>query len=342
MVKIAVIGAGSWGTALANLLAKKGLSVVLLARREEVAHAIGERHENPFYLPGISLSSRLKATTEAEEILPKAEVIVFAVPSHALRETIRQLKPLLKNPVPLVSTIKGIEEKTQATMSQVLAEELGSSWQAMFTVLSGPSFAEEVAKEFPTAVTLAGYDREITTRIQKLFSCPYFRVYRSTDVIGVELAGALKNIIAIAVGISDGLKLGFNARAALITRGLAEISRLGLRLGANPLTFSGLAGLGDLVLTCTGPLSRNRSVGLRLGKGEKLSQILSDMTQVAEGVRTTASVKELSERLKVEMPITQAVYRVLYQEEDPLKMAQDLLSRELKEEFGELALHLSK
>ncbi len=330
---ILVLGAGSWGTALAHLLAQKGLSVVLIARRQEVSAAINNQHENPYYLPGIRLSSRLKSSTSLEGLLPKAKVLVFAVPSHALREVLRSLKRLLTEPIPVVSTIKGIEEGSLATMSQVVVEELGAPWRPMYTVLSGPSFAKEVVQERPTAVTVAGFEVHITRQIQDLFYVPYFRVYRSTDVLGVELAGALKNIIAIAVGICDGLGLGFNARAALITRGLAEVSRLGAYLGANPLTFSGLAGLGDLVLTCTGPLSRNRTVGLRLGQGESLDKILSDMTQVAEGVRTTASVKKLADKLQVDMPITQAVYRVLYQREDPLHMAEELLSRSLKDEF---------
>ncbi len=332
-MQVAILGAGSWGTVLGQLLAKKGLGVTLWARRREVAEAINKDHENPFYLPGINLDPRLKASTQIEEVLDNAEVLVFAVPSHALRGVLSRLKPKLPRRIPLVSTIKGIEQETLCSMSQVVCEEWGSEWQAMYTVLSGPSFAEEVAQEAPTAVTVAGYDPKIAQKIQELFYAPYFRVYRSTDVLGVELAGALKNVMAIAVGICDGLEFGLNARAALITRGLAEMSRLGMRLGANPLTFSGLAGLGDLVLTCTGPLSRNRTVGLRLGRGESLSEILADMTQVAEGVRTTASIKALADKSKVDMPITQAVYRVLYQGEDPRQMAQELLARGLKDEF---------
>ncbi len=330
---VLILGAGSWGTALGQLLAKKGLSVRLWARREEVAQAINQQHENPFYLPGVSLDPHLKALTQVEEALDQAEVLVLAVPSHALRSVLRKLKPSVFQRMPVVSTIKGLEQETLCPMSQVLCAEWGSAWQAMYTVLSGPSFAEEVAREAPTAVTVAGYDPKVAQQIQELFYAPYFRVYRSADVLGVELAGALKNVMAIAVGICDGLQFGLNARAALITRGLAEMSRLGMRLGANPLTFSGLAGLGDLVLTCTGPLSRNRTVGLRLGQGESLSEILADMTQVAEGVRTTASVKDLAEKLGVDMPITQAVYQVLYQGEDPRQMAQELLSRGLKDEF---------
>ena len=330
-----VIGAGSWGTALAKLLAEKGKRVVLLARRREVAEAINRRRENPFYLPRIRLPENLSAETEGK-CLPEAELIVLAVPSHALRGVLEKFSHLLRKPVPLVSTIKGIEEKTLATMSQVVRETLPPPWHSFYTVLSGPSFAEEVARGLPTAVTVAGFEKEIATQVQETFATDYFRTYRSLDVLGVELAGALKNVVAIAVGISDGLNLGLNARAALITRGLAEITRLGLKLGANPLTFSGLSGLGDLVLTCTGPLSRNRTVGLRLGRGESLAQILAEMTQVAEGVRTAASAKRLAEKYRVELPICEAVFQVLYQGEDPLAMARRLLSRRLKDEFNSI------
>ena len=330
-----VIGAGSWGTALAKLLAEKGKRVVLLARRKEVAEAINHRRENPFYLPRIRLPENISAETEGKCLL-EAELIVLAVPSHALRGVLEKFSPFFKKPVPLVSTIKGIEEKTLATMSQVVRDCLPPSWSQFYTVLSGPSFAEEVARGLPTAVTVAGFEKEIATQVQETFATDYFRTYRSLDVLGVELAGALKNVVAIAVGISDGLNLGLNARAALITRGLAEITRLGLKLGANPLTFSGLSGLGDLVLTCTGPLSRNRTVGLKLGQGKSLTQILAEMTQVAEGVRTAASARRLAEKHQVELPICEAVYRVLYQGEDPLVMARRLLTRRLKDEFNSI------
>ncbi|OAG27552.1 NAD(P)H-dependent glycerol-3-phosphate dehydrogenase [Thermodesulfatator autotrophicus] len=332
-MKVVIIGAGSWGTALGKLLAEKGKDVYLLARRKEVCESINKRHENPFYLPRIKLPNNLKATVEPN-VLRKSELIVLAVPSHALRKTLKSLRDYLpEKPVPLVSTIKGIEEETLATMSQVIKDVLFPEWHSFYTVLSGPSFAEEVARRLPTAVTIAGYEEEITSFVQKTFASQYFRTYRSLDVMGVELAGALKNVIAIAVGISDGLELGLNARAALITRGLAEISRLGVKLGANPLTFSGLAGMGDLVLTCTGSLSRNRTVGLRLGRGEKLKDILAGLTQVAEGVRTTASVRKLAQKVNVETPICEAVYQVLYKKENPYDMVSTLLSRKLKQEF---------
>ena len=328
--KIAVLGAGSWGTALARLLAQKDYQVQLWARRPEVVEAINQRQENPFYLPEVSLPASLKASANLEEVLKAAQMVVLAVPSHALRQVLRLSKGVLPREVPWVSTIKGIEEDSLLTMSQVIAQECPGSPVA---VLSGPSFAEEVVRERPTAVTVASHDRDVAERVQLLFSTSFFRVYLSLDLLGVELAGALKNVIAIAVGISDGLGLGLNARAALITRGLAEIARLGVHLGANPLTFSGLAGLGDLVLTCTGPLSRNRTVGVRLGQGEKLADILADLRQVAEGVRTTSSARSLAQKHGIEMPITEAVYQVLYHQKDPLEMAQSLLSRKLKEEF---------
>ncbi len=330
---VVIIGAGSWATALGKLLAEKGRRVWLFARREDVVEVVNQRHENPFYLPKIKLPRNLSATRKPK-ILKEASLIVFAIPSHSLRNTLQQLKEFLpQSPVPLVSTIKGIEEKSLATMNQVVKEVLPRAWHPYYTVLSGPSFAEEVAQGLPTAVTVAGFEGEITQAVQETFATSYFRTYRSLDVLGVELAGALKNVVAIAAGIADGLNFGLNARAALITRGLAEISRLGLKMGANPLTFSGLAGLGDLVLTCTGPLSRNRTVGLRLGRGEKLEEILKSMTQVAEGVRTASSAIALAQKYQVEMPICEAVYRVLYKSEDPLQMAQKLLTRRLKKEI---------
>lgn len=334
-MKIAVVGAGSWGTALAKVLSEKGHEVFLLARRSEVAEAINHRRENPQYLPGIILPAELQASVEPE-VLRDRELIFWVVPCQSLRGVLKSLRDYLESDTPMISAIKGIEIESGKTPFEVLQEFFPENRALM--VLSGPSFALEVANRLPTAVVLAGEDEELVRSFQEALSLPYFRIYRSLDVRGVELCGALKNIIAIAAGISDGLGLGLNARAALITRGLSEIIRLGVKLGAKSITFSGLAGLGDLVLTCTGNLSRNYTVGFRLGKGEKLSEILQDLHQVAEGLKTALAVKKLSEKHQVEMPISEAVYRILYEEESPAEVLRKLLSRPLKAEFEVLPL----
>ncbi|HFB83754.1 MAG TPA: NAD(P)H-dependent glycerol-3-phosphate dehydrogenase [Thermodesulfatator sp.] len=332
-MKIAVLGAGSWGTALARLLARKGLSVVLWARRDNLAQEIIIRRENPIYLPGIRLPETLKVTAHMDQALSGVEVIVLVVPSHGLRETLRIARDMIpKGLRAVVSATKGIETETLKRMSQVIEEEV-PDLAARVGVLSGPSFATEVAQEVPTAVTVAAHLPEVAGLLQELFHTPFFRVYTTNDVVGVELAGALKNVMAIAAGIAEGLGFGTNTRAALITRGLAEISRLGLALGANPLTFAGLAGLGDLVLTCTGTLSRNRQVGLRLGRGESLEAILASMKMVAEGVRTTKAAYRLAKAQAVELPITEKVYEILYQGKAPAQAVRELLSREPKPEM---------
>jgi len=332
-MKIGVIGAGSWGTALAKILCEKGHQVFLLARRAEIVEAIAHRRENPSYLPGVVLPANLQASLDPE-ILRDRELIFWVVPSQALRETAKSLAPFVNSQAPMISAIKGLEVKTGKGPIEILKEIFPKNRALM--VLSGPSFALEVAQGLPTAVVLAGEDERLVQSFQEALSLPYFRIYRSLDVRGVELCGALKNVIAIAAGIADGLRLGLNARAALITRGLSEIVRLGLRLGAQPLTFSGLAGIGDLVLTCTGKLSRNYTLGFRLGRGEKLPEILQDLHQVAEGLKTALAVKKLSEKHQVEMPISEAVYRILYQGESPMEGLRRLLSRPLKAEFEPL------
>jgi glycerol-3-phosphate dehydrogenase (NAD(P)+) len=328
---LAVIGAGSWGTTLAQLLAEKGLEVRLWVRELEVYEGLSRDRVNHTFLPGVRLSSRLRFTREFPEALPGAGVVLMAVPSHVFREVLRALQPYWPRGAVLVSAAKGIEIDSLLTMEGVAREELGAA--TPYGVLSGPSFAREVAQKQPTAVTVASRRLEVARPLQRLFSAPYFRVYTSHDVTGVELGGALKNIFAIGTGILAGMGLGDNPRAALITRGLAEITRLGARLGANPMTLTGLAGLGDLVLTCTGTQSRNFQVGAKLGQGLSLPAILGEMAMVAEGVKTSRAVYFLARRLGVEMPIVSAVYKILYEDLTPREAIKKLMARELKDEL---------
>ncbi|XCN71803.1 MAG: NAD(P)H-dependent glycerol-3-phosphate dehydrogenase [Candidatus Electrothrix aestuarii] len=332
--KIAVIGAGSWGTALAKLLADKGEQVLLWSHRIEHVDALRRDRENRKYLPGAFLPGTLQPVHTFEE-LPSCQCLVMAVPSHGYREVFSQLIPHLQDGTALVSAVKGIEIGTLQTMCEVMEEELArqNKTGTMFTgVLSGPSFADEVAAGQPTAVTVGFAESNVAKAVQHLFSTSFFRVYTSSDTIGLEISAAMKNVIAIAAGISDGLGYGLNTRAALITRGLAEITRLGLALGADLSTFSGLGGLGDLVLTCTGSLSRNRTVGLKLGEGRTLQQTLDEMTMVAEGVKTTKSCYRLAADVGVEMPILEQTYQILYEDKPCRDAVQDLFGRSLKEE----------
>ncbi|MCK9293827.1 MAG: NAD(P)H-dependent glycerol-3-phosphate dehydrogenase [Desulfobulbaceae bacterium] len=331
---IAVIGAGSWGTALAKLLSDKGHRVHLWAHRPEHADAINQGRENKKYLPGFTVNEKVQASAALEEVISGKKNILMVVPSHVFRAVFQQLVPFLGNDCLIVSATKGIENDSLMTMSQVMADELEKSRRkAEIGVLTGPSFAREVAAGIPTAVTVAARKREVAGRIQDIFFTERFRVYASTDLIGQELGAALKNIVAIAAGISDGLGYGTNTRAALITRGLAEITRLGVKMGANPLTFSGLGGMGDLVLTCTGDLSRNRTVGLKLGQGKKLQTILAEMEMVAEGVKTTRSAWKLARREGVDMPILEQIYKVLYEDKPCQQAVMSLLTRDQKEEM---------
>jgi glycerol-3-phosphate dehydrogenase (NAD(P)+) len=331
---IAVIGAGSWGTALAKLLSDKGHRVHLWAHRPEHVDAINRERENKKYLPGFTLNERVIASSDLREVISGKNFILMVVPSHVYRSVFQQLAPFLGKESIVVSATKGIENDSLMTMSQVMEDELGKSGRkAEIGVLTGPSFAKEVAAGIPTAVTVAAKEKELAARIQDIFFTERFRVYASTDLIGQELGAALKNIVAIAAGISDGLGYGTNTRAALITRGLAEITRLGVKMGANPLTFSGLGGLGDLVLTCTGDLSRNRTVGLKLGQGKKLQTILAEMEMVAEGVRTTRSAWNLARREGVDMPILEQIYKVLYEDKPCQQAVMSLLTRDQKEEM---------
>jgi glycerol-3-phosphate dehydrogenase (NAD(P)+) len=327
----AVIGAGSWGTTLAQLLGDKGVPVRLWVREAQVYGDLCRERQNHTFLPGIRLSSRISFTQDFAAALPGATVAVMAVPSHVFREVLGLVGPHLAPGAVLLSATKGMEIDSLLTMEGVAREELGA--RTPYAVLSGPSFAREVIQKQPTAVTIASRQQEVARRLQRLFSTPYFRVYTGYDVTGVELGGALKNIFAIGTGILEGMGLGDNPRAALITRGVAEMARLGNRLGANPMTLIGLAGLGDLVLTCTGPQSRNFQVGLKLGQGLSLSQILEGMTMVAEGVKTSRAVHLLAQRLGVEMPLVEAVYRILYEDLAPREAVKKLMSRQLKDEL---------
>ena len=332
--RIAVIGAGSWGTALANLLAeKKDLEVHLWAREESVYKDIKERHRNKEFLPGVRLSSALKPSKSFGEVLDAKELVLIAVPSHVFRSVLEGLMPHLRLGLPLMMATKGIENDSLMVMSQVVEAVLGEGFLKNFACLAGPSFAKEVSQKLPTAVTIACERKGHGEKLQRLFSRDFFRVYQSGDVIGTQLGGALKNIIAIAAGVCDGLDFGHNARAALITRGLAEITRLGVKMGSNPHTFAGLAGMGDLVLTCTGDLSRNRTVGFQVGKGKSIDEITQQMKMVAEGVKTSKSAYELAEKENVVMPIVEQVYQILYEGKNPRRAVRELMRRDLKAEL---------
>jgi len=332
--KVAVIGAGSWGTAIAMVLSGKGVPTVLWGHNKEHQAALIKDRENKKYLPGFSFSPALEITSNLQEAVTDSDVICMVVPSHGYRAVFEELQPYLADTVSIVSAVKGIENKTLMTMTQVMEDVLGINRKksTILSVLSGPSFAKEVAQGLPTAVTIGCSEIEDAQNLQNIFGTKLFRVYAARDLIGLEISAALKNIVAIAAGISDGLGYGLNSRAALITRGLAEITRIGVAMGADSATFSGLSGLGDLVLTCTGDLSRNRSVGLKLGKGRKLPQVLEEMQMVAEGVKTTKSVHGLMQKMGVDMPILEQVYKILYKNKDCSTAVTDLLTRELKVE----------
>ena len=332
---IAVIGGGSWGTALANLLGENGYALDLWVYEEEVKSQIIENRENKMFLPGIRLSENITPSNDLLAVVKDKDMIVWVVPSHLTRGMAEQLVGILPPNATVVSATKGIENKTHLTMSGVLKEVFLELTDDQLVVLSGPSFAKEVGRKVLTAVTVASKNSNRALLAQAVFSSPYFRAYTNKDVIGVELGGAVKNVIAIAAGMIDGLGLGLNTRAALITRGLTEIRRLGGCLGANSNTFSGLSGVGDLILTCTGNLSRNHMVGKKIGEGSTLEEILSEMKMVAEGVKTAKSVYNLSRKIGADMPICHAVYHILYDNLSPKIASQQLMSRDLKEEFDD-------
>lgn len=340
--RVAVIGAGAWGTTLAKLLAEKDLSVNLWAHEPEVVDAILTARENTRFLPDVSLPPQVVPTGDLTEAVEDAQLLLFAVPSHVARPVLMRLVPLHLPPVPIVNVTKGIEEGSLKLMSQVIQDVLSPGRDRDITILSGPSFAREVCQGCPTAVLLAGEDQELVRRLQHLFLTPSFRVYAGSDVIGAQVGGALKNVMAIAAGVIDGLALGHNARAALITRGLAEMIRFGVALGADGRTLYGLSGLGDLALTCTGPLSRNHTVGVRLGHGETLEEIQRDTYSVAEGVRTSRAALGLAARLQVEMPIVQEVAAVLFEGKPPDQAVRDLMNRTAKEEVEPVSAPLER
>ena len=331
MTRAAVFGAGSWGTTFAKVLADAGCEVTLHARRPELATAINEKHENADYLEGIRLPDRVRATADPEEALSEAEIVVLAVPSQSLRDNLTAWAPLLPPDATLLSLMKGIELGTTRRMSEVICEVTGAGPDRV-AVLSGPNLAKEIAEEQPAATVIACPDAGRAEQLQAACHTAYFRPYTNPDVVGCELGGAVKNVIALAVGIAEGLGFGDNTRASLITRGLAETARLGLVLGAELTTFAGLAGLGDLVATCSSPLSRNRTFGEKLGRGMSMAEVVESTRQTAEGVKSCRSVHDLARAHGVEVPITEAVVRVCHENADPAKIVREMMSREAKPE----------
>lgn len=335
MKKIAVLGAGSWGTALSIVLADNDYDVRLWSHREDQVNEINETNRNARYLD-VDLPASIKAYAEIKEAVQGVEAVLIVVPSSAMREVMKKLRPYIAKDTLLIHASKGIEPDTLKRISEVILEEIPSYEKERIVVLSGPSHAEEVAFRLPTTVTVAAENIVYAQQAQNIFMNDDFRVYTSTDVIGVELGGALKNIIALGAGILDGLQFGDNAKAALITRGLAEITRLATAMGANPLTFLGLCGVGDLIVTSTSTHSRNWRAGNLLGQGKKLDDILKEMNMVVEGVRTTKAAYQLSKRYDVEMPITEGLYAVLFKEKDPEAVVQQLMNREKRKELDNL------
>ena len=325
---IAILGAGSWGTALAHVQAEAGHPVSLWDRDPKRIDEINEKRVNHKYHPSIELSKGIRAVSNLNEAVHQAEIVVLAIPSHAVRDCLKNISPHLKKEATLVCAAKGIEAETLGTLSSVAYEVLGQErTRKQYTVLSGPSFSHEVIRNAPTALTAAAFTEKSALRVQEFCHTDTFRIHTSDDVIGVEIAGALKNVVAVAAGASDGLGFGLNARAALITRALAEITKIGTQKGAHPQTFAGLSGLGDLLLTCTGDLSRNRQVGLKLAQGKSLKVILRELGQVAEGIRTAKAAYQMAKELHVDAPILEEIYRTLYERKPLREAVADLLSR---------------
>jgi glycerol-3-phosphate dehydrogenase (NAD(P)+) len=335
--KIAVLGAGSWATAIAVTLARRHRIIHMWGRRDDLVREINEEKKNDRYLPGITLPKQIIASRSLEEVLKGAKTVIFGVPSHSFREVLKISKDLIEPEAIIINSAKGLEENTQLRLSEVFIEETGEENLGRYVVLSGPSHAEEVARSIPTAVVVASFNMETAQRAQDIFMGPHLRVYTNPDVIGVEVGGALKNIIALGTGIADGLDYGDNTTAALVTRGLAEITRLGINLGANPLTFIGLAGVGDLMVTCTSKHSRNRRAGREIGMGASLQEALNKVDMVVEGVRTTKAVLKLARKFNVEMPITEQMYNVLFKGLSPRTAVGNLMSRGRRHEMEEVA-----
>lgn len=331
-MNISVLGAGGWGTTLAIILHYNGHKTTLWEYKKDYAKVLLKKRENEIYLPGIKIPDEINITHDFEESTSKMNLIILAVPSQFLRGVVEEIKfSAIKNSI-LVSVAKGIEIKSLMTMSQMLKDEFPELDDSQIGVISGPSHAEEVSRRIPTAVVAASKDLDTSRTIQSSFMTSYFRVYSSKDILGVELGGAFKNVIAIGAGIIDGAKFGDNTKAAIMTRGIAEISRLGIALGAEPETFAGLSGMGDLIVTCMSKHSRNRFVGEQIGAGKKLKEVLKSMNMVAEGVETSRSASRLSKKLGVETPITNEVYKILFEDKDPVKATNDLMTRDMKME----------
>ena len=333
MTKVSVVGTTSWGTTLAIIMARNGLDVLLWARTREEASALEDARENQRLLPEASFPPSMHVTASGGKATDGADMIVLAVPSRSFRENVRGLLPFLDSPCVIMSATKGLEKESAKRMSQILEEELPEAYHSGICVLSGPNLSREVVQGRPASTVVASRDEGVAVQAQGVLMSSTFRVYTNTDVVGVELGGALKNIIALGAGISDGLRYGDNGKAAFITRGLAEIARLGVAAGANPLTFAGLAGLGDLTATCSSPLSRNRYVGEQLAAGRSLEEVLSSMKNVAEGVDTTTAALKLASRLGVDMPITETTYRVLFQGLNPRQAVLELMGRAPRPEW---------
>ncbi|HYI46027.1 MAG TPA: NAD(P)H-dependent glycerol-3-phosphate dehydrogenase [Actinomycetota bacterium] len=342
MSKVAFIGAGSWGTATAGLVAQKGEpDAVLWARRSELAETINLFHENPEYLPGVPLPEELRATNDLEEALNGADVVVMGVPSHGFRDVLRTVAPIAGRDVCYVSLTKGIEIERRKRMSEVLAEEVEGISESNIAVLTGPNLAKEVVQGFPAASTIACKDANTANKLREMFHTQTFRTYTNQDVVGCELGGSFKNVIAIAAGMADGLGFGDNTKATVMTRGLAELARFSVKFGGQPLTFLGLAGVGDLIATCASPQSRNHSVGIELGKGRKIDEIIDSMNMVAEGVKSCKPIWELGQEADVWMPITENVMKICHEGATVEEVVADLLAREIRSEFAGIEEFLS-